>query len=190
MASFHLNVFFNCPFFSRSIRSMCKESKNKTTTKKQQGKKIDARSTRQPSYLPPLTTLSRGTCKYRDWQVTHAHYSPWFWAQTSPRPALFWRAGLSGKTQLSLQEKPLFPQISVQIQDPITIPDTKGWFSLYLSLKGIQHRHIWAGLCLVLRWFQSHYLNHALTSDETSRTLPLNHPRFPSNWQEGRGKEE
>lgn len=117
MASFHLNVFFNCPFFSRSIRSMCKESKNKTTTKKQQGKKIDARSTRQPSYLPPLTTLSRGTCKYRDWQVTHAHYSPWFWAQTSPRPALFWRAGLSGKTQLSLQEKPLFPQISVQIQD-------------------------------------------------------------------------
>lgn len=28
MASFHLNVFFNCPFFSRSIRGTCKENKD------------------------------------------------------------------------------------------------------------------------------------------------------------------
>lgn len=132
MASFHLNVFFNCPFFSRSIRSTCKEKnkqkpqphththkpKNREKTKKQ-GR------TEQSSFSP----LSWGKQKFRDWQITHwdtlftqAPCSLWFWVRISKTAALFRRAGVFAKTQ----KTPVFLAISMKIQQLWKIPNTKG----------------------------------------------------------------
>lgn len=193
MASFHLNVFFNCPFFSRSIRGTCKENKKTKQTMTEEKPKKQGQ-TKQPSSSPPLTTLLRQTQKYRDWQITHwdilfthTYWSLWFSAQISKTAALFRRAGVFGKTQLSLQKTPLFPAISMQIQHAWKIPNTKGKTLPILKRDRAQGPLSRYSPCSGKICSYCH--NHALASDETSRTLPLNHSLYSSDLWEERGNE-
>lgn len=73
MASFHLNVFFNCPFFSRSIRGTCKEENKQKTqpqphthtkTNQKTGKKLKSKvklsSPASPHHSPEANVEIQG----------------------------------------------------------------------------------------------------------------------------------
>lgn len=81
----------------------------------------------------------------------------------------------------------MFPAISVEIQHLWKIPNTKG--EILPTLKRDTDQTLLSRSSSCAGMIQSHCPSHALASDVTSRTPPLNHLLYSSDLQEERGNE-